>query len=233
MGEAGTSRNARCLVDRAAPAWLSVGGVQPRTLRRLVSACLGKRDPDQNPAARPGTSPVLHKVVCLLWLTGPLTTRFCIVLLRNLNAQTVKRGIKALTITFNYYLYFLERSSSRNKILNRNEILIIHLLFLLGLCPAWVARSPQGWLMRRWAELQSWTAPVLTLSLQSAEVSYSHVQLYILLNYTRLVSGFFTVWSYMSTPHLIGALIALHAPVFFFLSPLRPVGGFVEGGGPS
>lgn len=115
---------------------LAVGGVQPCTLRRLVVARLGKRDPDQNPAARPGASLVLHKVVCLLQLTGPLTTRFCIVLLRNLNVQSVKRGIKALTITFNYYLYFLERSSSQNKILNRNEIHIIHLFFLLGFCPA-------------------------------------------------------------------------------------------------
>lgn len=96
---------------------------------------LGKRERDRHPAAHPGASLVLRKVVCLLQLTAPLTTRFCVVLLRDLNVLSVQRSIKALTLTFNYYLYFLEGSSSQNKILCRNKILIIHLFFLLGLRP--------------------------------------------------------------------------------------------------
>lgn len=110
----------------------------------------------------------------------------------------------------------MERSSSQNKILCRNKIVVIHLFFLLGLCLTWVARSPQGWLMCRWAELQSWTAPVLTPSLHRVpRFHILHVQLYMLLNIAHLVLGLFTVCSYVSTPDVIGTLIALHARIFF------------------
>lgn len=99
---------AGCPLDGAAPARLSLS-------MACSPARLGKRDRDRHPAARPGAALALHEVVCLLQLTGPLTTRFCIVLLRNLNVQPVKRGIKALTLTFNCYLYFWKGVAVRIK----------------------------------------------------------------------------------------------------------------------
>lgn len=66
---------------------------------------------------RPGPAPScppwgLHGVAqshLLSSADGWLTARFCIVLLRNLNVQSVKQGIKALTLAFNYYFNFFKR----------------------------------------------------------------------------------------------------------------------------
>lgn len=45
------------------------------------------------------------------------TARFCIAVLRNWSVQSGERGIKVLTLTFNYYLYFWKAVAARIKYL--------------------------------------------------------------------------------------------------------------------
>lgn len=134
--------------------------------RRLAAPCLGKRDPDRQPAARPGVA----QSRLLPSAGGPLTTCFCIVLLRNLNVQPVKRSIKALTRTFNCYLYFWKGVAVRIKYF----VGIKYLLSTFSSCLVCARLELPGLRRGAWcAGEQSCGLEPHPVSSPSAEVSYS------------------------------------------------------------